>query len=100
MTVKARHRNFSFAVISFFISQAVYAQPRDHDFEAAAAAIKKNIECCSAVFTGNHSFKATTATIFSGGSMTIVYNNGHIPFSFNLFELHKNIQAPLGIYYK
>lgn len=43
MTVKARYRSFCFAVITFFISQTVYAQQRDDDFKAAVAAIKKNI---------------------------------------------------------
>jgi len=99
MTLITRLTYGYFIVFLLLVTATVHAQQKNI-FDAAVMAIKKNIQCCSAVFPGDHSFKVTTATIFSGGSITIVFNKNHVPFSFNLFELYKDVQAPLGVYYK
>ncbi|MBW0176662.1 hypothetical protein [Sediminibacterium sp.] len=100
MSLTIRCANFCFAFIAFLCAYAVNAQKQHKAFTASANAIKNNMRCCSAAFPGSGSFKATTVLISEGGAMTIVYNNGRPPVSFNLYELYKNEQAPLGLYYK
>lgn len=100
MPVSRLYRYFSLITIFFLWSVKSIAQKKYDTFETAVSAIKKNIQCCSAVFPGNSSVKATIVMIFSGGEMTIVYNNGRVPVSFNLFELYKDSSAPWGIYHK
>jgi hypothetical protein len=80
-----------------FCSYAMHAQNKSV-FDSLVTAFKKNVECCSEVFPGIERDKATAVMIFKGGGMTIVYNNGHAPYSFNLFELYKDVEAPLGVH--
>jgi len=91
--------NGCLALIVFLGTCSVHAQKKN-EFDAAVNIVKKNVQCCSVLFSGKQSVKATAVLVFSGGAMTIVYNNGRVPVSFNLFELYKDVQAPLGIQHK
>lgn len=88
------------AIIIFLWPGVMTAQKKKYTFDQIVSSIKKNIQCCSTAFRGITSDKVTAVMIFKGGAMTIVYNNGRVPVSFNLFELYKDTNAPFGIYHK
>lgn len=75
------------------------AQEKKNAFSIIVKGIKQRINCCSVPFSGNMGIKVSGIIIFETGEITLAYNNGKIPVSFNLFELEKDSSNAFGIYY-
>jgi hypothetical protein len=61
MTLITRLTYGCFIVFLWLVTATVHAQQKNI-FDAAVTAIKKNIQCCSAVFPGDHSFSFSVAS--------------------------------------
>ena len=59
--------------------------------------IKQEVRCCAVPFANDRELKVTDISFGKNGLVELVYNEDRQPELFNLFELNKSFDAPLGI---
>lgn len=61
------------------------------------AEIKQEVRCCAVPFANDRKLKVTDISFGKNGWVELSYNENRKPEQFNLYELNKSIDAPIGI---